>query len=106
MPDQSNTGQARRITLAQNGKEALSIPSVLAYFHTGMSVVKDRAGWGAGSRKGIFVGGGGADHRLPQTLAFEFGNRHGLIAGATGTGKTITMQILAEEFARAGSRCS
>lgn len=29
-------------------------------------------------------------------------NRHGLIAGATGTGKTITMQILAEEFSKKG----
>ena len=29
-------------------------------------------------------------------------NRHGMIAGATGTGKTVTMQILAEEFSRAG----
>ena len=29
-------------------------------------------------------------------------NRHGMIAGATGTGKTITMQIMAEEFSRAG----
>jgi DNA helicase HerA-like ATPase len=29
-------------------------------------------------------------------------NRHGLIAGATGTGKTITLQILAEGFSRLG----
>lgn len=29
-------------------------------------------------------------------------NRHGMIAGATGTGKTVTMQILAEEFSKAG----
>ena len=29
-------------------------------------------------------------------------NRHGLIAGATGTGKTVTMQTLAESFSRAG----
>jgi len=52
--------------------------------------------------QGVLVGGGGPDQRAPQDLAFKFGNRHGLIAGATGTGKTITMQILAEEFARAG----
>ena len=30
------------------------------------------------------------------------GNRHGLIAGATGTGKTVSLQILAEGFSRAG----
>ena len=29
-------------------------------------------------------------------------NRHGLIAGATGTGKTVTLQILAEGFSQAG----
>ncbi len=29
-------------------------------------------------------------------------NRHGLIAGATGTGKTVTLQVLAEEFSRRG----
>jgi len=29
-------------------------------------------------------------------------NRHGLIAGATGTGKTVTLQILAEGFSKAG----
>jgi len=38
----------------------------------------------------------------PEYLALEFGNRHGLITGATGTGKTVTMQILAEGFSRAG----
>jgi DNA helicase HerA-like ATPase len=39
-----------------------------------------------------------------QHIRFEpsMGNRHGLIAGATGTGKTITLQILAEEFSRIG----
>src|SRR5262249_61328819 len=35
----------------------------------------------------------------PQTLALKRANRHGLIAGATGTGKTVTLQVLAEEFA-------
>jgi len=29
-------------------------------------------------------------------------NRHGLVAGATGTGKTVTLQILSEGFAKAG----
>src|SRR5437773_12385397 len=29
-------------------------------------------------------------------------NRHGLIAGATGTGKTVTLQVLAENFSRLG----
>src|SRR5215813_3441431 len=37
-----------------------------------------------------------------QTLALKRANRHGLIAGATGTGKTVTLQVLAEEFAKNG----
>lgn len=35
-------------------------------------------------------------------LNLRFANRHGLIAGATGTGKTVTLQTLAESFSRAG----
>lgn len=50
----------------------------------------------------IFVGGGGEGYALPQSLLLKFGNRHGLIAGATGTGKTVTLQILAEAFSAAG----
>jgi DNA helicase HerA-like ATPase len=52
--------------------------------------------------EGIFIGGGGEGHALPQRLLFEYANRHGLIAGATGTGKTVTLQILAEGFSEAG----
>lgn len=38
----------------------------------------------------------------PEYLALKYGNRHGLITGATGTGKTVTLQVLAEGFSRAG----
>jgi len=38
----------------------------------------------------------------PEYLALKYANRHGLITGATGTGKTISLQILAEGFSRAG----
>jgi DNA double-strand break repair helicase HerA and related ATPase len=38
----------------------------------------------------------------PQSIALSRANRHGLIAGATGTGKTVTLQVLAEAFAREG----
>ena len=51
---------------------------------------------------GIFIGGGGPDYSLAQTLSLKYANRHGLIAGATGTGKTVTLQILAEGFSAAG----
>jgi DNA helicase HerA-like ATPase len=50
----------------------------------------------------IFVGGGGDGYGQPQRLLLKYGNRHGLIAGATGTGKTVTLQILAEGFSAAG----
>ena len=38
----------------------------------------------------------------PQELLLSRANRHGLVAGATGTGKTVTLQILAEGFSKAG----
>jgi DNA helicase HerA-like ATPase len=38
-----------------------------------------------------------------QYLALGFGNRHGLVTGATGTGKTVTLQLLAEGFSNAGT---
>ena len=50
----------------------------------------------------IFIGGGGPDYGEKQGLALKYANRHGLIAGATGTGKTVTLQILAEGFSAAG----
>ena len=46
----------------------------------------------------IFVGKSVKPEYLDLTLA----NRHGLITGATGTGKTVTLQVLAEGFSRAG----
>ena len=47
----------------------------------------------------IFIGKG-EEH--PQALVLKRANRHGLIAGATGTGKTVTLQTLAEGFSREG----
>ncbi len=52
----------------------------------------------------IFVGGAanGDGYGGPQSILLKYANRHGLIAGATGTGKTVTLQILAEELSNAG----
>lgn len=50
----------------------------------------------------IFIGGGGEGYADKQYLSLRYANRHGLIAGATGTGKTVTLQILAEGFSAAG----
>src|SRR6218665_3084801 len=38
----------------------------------------------------------------PEYLALKYGNRHGLVTGATGTGKTVSLQVMAEGFSRAG----
>ncbi|OOY21210.1 ATP-binding protein [Thioclava sp. DLFJ5-1] len=54
------------------------------------------------TEEGVFVGGGGEGYASPQELKLQYGNRHGLVAGATGTGKTVTLQILAEGFSQAG----
>ena len=39
---------------------------------------------------------------LPETLLLNRANRHGVVAGATGTGKTVTLQIMAQGFSDAG----
>ena len=46
----------------------------------------------------IFVG----RSSKPEVLTLAMANRHGLVTGATGTGKTVTLQILAEGLSRAG----
>ena len=50
----------------------------------------------------IFIGGGGEEYGEKQGLLLKYANRHGLVAGATGTGKTVTLQIMAESFAAQG----
>ncbi|WP_219895095.1 helicase HerA-like domain-containing protein [Aquisediminimonas profunda] len=49
--------------------------------------------------EGIFIGTGGGQ---PQILNLKRANRHGLIAGATGTGKTVTLQGIVEGFSAVG----
>ena len=39
------------------------------------------------------------------SITGKMANRHGLIAGATGTGKTVTLQVMAETFCQAGVPC-
>ncbi|QVM84966.1 helicase HerA-like domain-containing protein [Novosphingobium decolorationis] len=48
----------------------------------------------------LYLGLGGDGQR--QELRLDRANRHGLIAGATGTGKTVTLQTLAEQFSAQG----
>ena len=41
----------------------------------------------------------------PLSIVSKMANRHGLIAGATGTGKTVTLQVMAESFCQMGVPC-
>jgi hypothetical protein len=54
------------------------------------------------SAKGLYIAHceSGAISIIPKMI-----NRHGLIAGATGTGKTVTLQVMAETFCQAGIPC-
>src|SRR6201989_167335 len=52
----------------------------------------------ADTNEKIFVGKG----EQPAWLTLALANRHGLVTGATGTGKTVTLQVMAEGLSRAG----
>ncbi len=54
------------------------------------------------SSNGLYVAHG---PQGPISITGKMANRHGLIAGATGTGKTVTLQVLAETFSQAGVPC-
>ncbi|MDQ6438219.1 DUF853 domain-containing protein [Mesorhizobium sp. LHD-90] len=41
-------------------------------------------------------------YQRPEELLLKYGNRHGLVTGATGTGKTVSLQVMAEGFSNAG----
>lgn len=53
----------------------------------------------------FILGGAGPDGREPQALLLRYANRHGLVAGATGTGKTVTLQVMVEHLSAAGVPC-
>ena len=54
------------------------------------------------SDKGLYIAHG---PQGPICIQGRMANRHGLIAGATGTGKTVSLQVLAETFSQAGVPC-
>ena len=60
-----------------------------------MTITDTKAG---DTAEAVFIGKG----EQPAWLALALANRHGLVTGATGTGKTVTLQVMAEGFARAG----
>jgi DNA helicase HerA-like ATPase len=53
----------------------------------------------------IFIGASTNDVSKRQALELKRANRHGLIAGATGTGKTVTLQGIIEGFSANGTPC-
>ncbi|GGC73823.1 helicase HerA-like domain-containing protein [Chelatococcus reniformis] len=50
----------------------------------------------------VLIGVSTGEDPEPQELMLRLANRHGLVAGATGTGKTVTLQVLAEGLSAAG----
>ena len=54
------------------------------------------------STRGLYVA---HSQEGPISICGKMANRHGLIAGATGTGKTVSLQVLAETFSQAGVPC-
>lgn len=61
--------------------------------------------WQQDEQTSIFVGASrnpDDSYQKPEELLLKFANRHGIVTGATGTGKTVTLQVLAEGFSNAG----
>ena len=61
--------------------------------------------WQQDEQTGIFLGASrnpDDSYQKPEELLLKYANRHGIVTGATGTGKTVTLQILAEGFSNAG----
>jgi hypothetical protein len=56
-------------------------------------------GLGADAGGKIFIG----KSDKPEYLTLKLANRHGLVTGATGTGKTVTLQVIAEGLSQAGA---
>ncbi len=54
------------------------------------------------SNEGLYIAHG---TKGPISIVPKMANRHGLVAGATGTGKTVTLQVIAESFSQAGVPC-
>ncbi|MGE0279950.1 MAG: helicase HerA-like C-terminal domain-containing protein [Rhizobiaceae bacterium] len=56
-------------------------------------------------QESIFIGASRKpddSYQRAESLLLKYANRHGMVTGATGTGKTVTLQILAEAFSNAG----
>ncbi|MFG1395135.1 helicase HerA-like domain-containing protein [Xanthobacter agilis] len=87
-----------------------STPDVDGKIFLGKVLPAQPAPSGAAAKSVRTTKGAGVSTKGPAPLAVDAGeyltlrlaNRHGLVTGATGTGKTVTLQVLAEGFSRAG----
>jgi DNA helicase HerA-like ATPase len=68
---------------------------------SGTGPIADPRDYVAGNEVLIGVSKRGRDY-APECIELKLANRHGLVTGATGTGKTVTLQVLAEGFSAAG----
>ena len=85
-----------RLTIRARPRQAATGPQGFGGHRQGTGMA-DQTGHDMDS---IFIGLGADGQR--QWLNLKRANRHGLIAGATGTGKTVTLQTIAEQFSAAG----
>ncbi|KAG1480007.1 hypothetical protein G6F54_013852 [Rhizopus delemar] len=112
-PARASSGQPREIrtetgidgTVCETGRQSSGAAKVGASRTFGPSSLPvniglfTTKGW---TMEPILLGKGITDD-IAVTLLPKLGNRHGLVAGATGTGKTVTLQVLAESFSRIGT---
>ena len=88
----ASTGKKKSETAASEKNPSSNSPA------QGNPAVKVVSAAGIDPAGQFFVGMSGK----PEYLTLRLANRHGLVTGATGTGKTVTLQIMAEGFSRAG----
>src|SRR3569833_187739 len=92
----SRSGESWR-DFAQNHARRALLPACGVAFRLG-SAPQTAFQEPAMSDDGVMIGF--SDH--PEMLRLDRANRHGFVAGATGTGKTVTLQVLAQGFSDAG----
>ena len=90
-PKNGNAEKPARSTKSAKSAAAPAKPKAAPAESASLSTEIDPAGK-------IFLG----QSEKPELLTLALANRHGLVTGATGTGKTVTLQVLAEGFSRAG----
>jgi len=98
-----------RTASLNRAKRSIAIVGLHPRNYTSCSILNDLALWktreNMSQEDSIFIGASRKpddSYQRPERLLLKYGNRHGLITGATGTGKTVTLQVLAQSFSDAG----